>query len=75
MQKREEICASFTVEDENSELKKVIVTQDILSHYHKEENYSKKFRLDSLDGVVVYHTEDPDVLKLANGTTLKRRKR
>lgn len=75
MKNREKICASFTVEDENSELKKVVITQDILSHYRKEENYSKKFRLNSLDGPVVYQTENPDVFQLFDGTILKRRKR
>lgn len=75
MEKRKEICASFTVEDENKKLKKVVVTQDILSHYRKEENYSKKFNLDFPDGPVVFQTENPDVYQLIDGTFLMRRKR
>ena len=73
--RNEEICAFFTVEDENNKLKKVVVTQDIVSHYRKDEKYSKAFRLDSLDGPVVYQTESPDVFQLIDGTILKRRKR
>lgn len=75
MQKREEVCASFTVENEDQELKEVIVTQDSLALYRKEENYSKKFRLESFKGPVVYQTENPDIFQLANGTILKRKKR
>ena len=72
---REEICASFPVKDENGELKEVVVTQDIVSHYRKEENYRKKFRLGSLEGPVVYQTENYDIFQLSDGTTLKRKKR
>jgi hypothetical protein len=74
MKIKQEICASFTVENEDHVLKQVIVTQDILSHYNKEDSYSKKFRLESLDGPVVYRTEDPDIFKLDNGMLLKKRK-
>jgi len=42
MKIREEIIASFNVEDEKKELKQVIVVQEIRSLYSKEENYSKK---------------------------------
>jgi CDP-diacylglycerol pyrophosphatase len=75
MKKREELCAAFIMEDENGELKKLVVTQEIHPHYRKEEDYSKKFRLDSPDGPVVYQTENPDVFQLFDGTILKRRKR
>lgn len=76
MKKRdEEICASFTVETEDRELKQVLVTQEILSHYSKKENYSKKLRLESPAGVAVYRTKDPDIYQLANGTILKKRMR
>lgn len=75
MKNRREVCASFTVENENHEIKKVVVTQDLLSHYRKEENYFKKFRLESFDGPLVSQTEDPDIFQLANGTILKRKNR
>ena len=74
MKKRnEEICGSFTVETEDHELKQVIVTQDILFHYSKNGNYLKNFRLESLDGVSVYQTKNPDIYQLANGIVLKKR--
>ena len=75
MERREEICASFAVKSDKNEQKQVVVTQDIISHYRKEENYSKKFHLDSLDGPAVYQTENPDVFQLSDGTILKRMKR
>jgi hypothetical protein len=75
MERREEICASFAVKNDKNEQKQVVVTQDILAHYRKEENYSKKFHLDSLDGPAVYQTENPDVFRLSDGTMLKRTKR
>jgi len=71
----EEVCGYFTVENDDRERKQVVVTQDILSHYSKEKSYSKKFRLESLDGVFVYQTEKPGVFQLANGTFLKRKNR
>ena len=74
MKKRaEEICASFIVETEDHELKQVLVTQETLSLYSKKENYSKNLRLESLAGVTVYRTKDPDIYQLANGTILKKR--
>jgi hypothetical protein len=75
MEIRKEICASFAVKNDKNEQKQVVVTQDILCHYRKEENYSKKFHLDSLDGPAVYQTENPDVFRLSDGTILKRMKR
>jgi len=71
----EEICGSFTVENDDHELKQVIVTQDIVFHYSKNKSYSKNYRLESIDGVVVYQTEKPGVFQLANGTLLKRKNR
>ena len=70
--KTEEICGSFTVVNEQRELKKVVVIQDVLSHYPKEQRCSKKFRLESLDGVSVYQTDDPDIFQLIDGTLLKK---
>ena len=71
----EEICGSFNVETENHEVKKVVVCQACVAHYDKEESYRKYFRLESLDGAVVYKTENPAMFQLANGTTLKRQRR
>lgn len=74
MKIREEIIASFNVENEIKELKQVIVVQEIRSLYSKEETYTKKFRLESLGGAAVYKTENPSIFQLANGTLLKRKK-
>ncbi|MBW1636734.1 MAG: hypothetical protein JRC87_06420 [Deltaproteobacteria bacterium] len=71
----EEQIASFTVENEARELKKVIVSQVITPHYDGEENYPKRYRLESLDGLAVFRTEDPDILTLSDGSLLRRKNR
>ncbi len=71
--KTEEICGSFAVVNEKRELKKVVVIQDALSHYPKEQRCSKTFRLESINGVSVYRTDDPDIFQLIDGTLLKKR--
>jgi hypothetical protein len=71
--KTEEICGSFAVVTEHLEIKKVVVIQDALSHYDKEKSYSKTFRLESLNGMAVYRTDDPDIFQLIDGTLLKKR--
>ena len=71
----EEICGSFIVETEDHQLKRVIICQDIVTHYDKEKSYAKYFRLESPAGVAVYKTENPSIFQLANGTLLKRKKR
>ena len=71
--KTEEICGSFAVINEKRELKKVLVIQDVLSHYPKEKRCSKTFRLESINGVAVFQTEDPDIFQLIDGTLLKKR--
>lgn len=73
--RKEEILESFTVISEAKELKKVIISQDIVTHYNKEESYNKHFRLESLYGETVYKTEDPDILELVDGAILRRIKR
>jgi hypothetical protein len=71
--KTEEICGSFVVVNEKRELQKVVVIQDVLSHYPKEHRCSKTFRLESINGMAVYRTDDPDIFKLIDGTLLKKR--
>lgn len=73
--KDEEICGFFTVETDNFEIEQVIVTQDNHSHYRKERNYCKKYKLGSLNGADVYKTRNPGVLQLADGSLLKRKYR
>ena len=73
--KTEEICGSFTVVNEKREIKKVVVIQDVLSYYGKEQSYSKTFRLESLDGISVYRTKDPDIFRQDDGSLLKKTNR
>jgi len=73
--RKEEILESFTVISEAKELKKVIISQDIITHYNKEESYTKHFRLESLYGATVYKTEDPDILELVDGTIFRKTRR
>ena len=71
----EEICGSFAVVTEHRKIKKVVVIQDALSHYGKEKSYSKTFRLESLNGVSVYRTDDPDIFRQDDGSLLKKTNR
>ena len=72
IQKGQEICGSFAVVTEKREIKTVVVTQEVLSYYRKEERYSKTFHLESPNGVPVYRTEDPDIFQLIDGSLLKK---
>ena len=72
---QEEVIATFTVEDEFNQQKDVFVCQAAISCYTRMKNYYKKFRFGSSKGVEIFQTNDPDVFKLANGTTLRRKKR
>jgi hypothetical protein len=71
----EEQIASFTVENEARKLIRVIVSQEIRPLYDGEKTYRKRYRLESLDGIAVFPTEDPDILKLSDGSLLKRKNR
>lgn len=70
-----EVIGSFSVVDNKQEIKKVIVCQDILSHYSADNSHFKSLHLDHVDGVEVYKTTDPEIFKLPDGTTLKRKSR
>lgn len=72
--KGKEVCGYFTVETENHEIDQVVVTQDNLSHYRKEKNYCKQYKLSSLHGADVYTTNSPDIFQLADGSLLKRKR-
>ncbi|WP_163339786.1 hypothetical protein [Desulfopila sp. IMCC35008] len=69
------ICGSFTVETEDHQVKRVIICQDIVTHYDKEKSYAKYFRLESPSGIAVYRTDNPSLFQLGNGTLLKRTRR
>ena len=73
--RKQEILGSFTLINEDNELKKVIISQDIVTHYNKEESYLKHFHLESLSGTIVYQTEGSAILELVDGTIFRRKKR
>ncbi len=73
MKKRKpELIGSFTVINDKLELRKIIVTQDRVSHYCGKINHLKNLNLDSIEGVKVFKTEDPDIFRLADGSLLRK---
>jgi hypothetical protein len=71
--RKQELIGSFTVVNDKQELRKIVVSQDIISHYCGKTNHSKNLNLDSIDGAEVFKTDDPDIFKLSDGSTLKRK--
>lgn len=72
--KKQELIGVFMVVDNKRKLKKVVVSQDIITHYSGETSYKKNFYLETIDGLEVYNTSDPDLFKLPDGSTLRRKK-
>lgn len=70
---KRELIGSFTVINDRQELKKIVVSQDIITHYSGDTRHTKNLHLDTIDGVEVYATQDPDIFKLPDGTTLRRK--
>jgi hypothetical protein len=71
--KNQELIGSFTVVDNKNEIKKVVVSQDIMTHYSGETSHSKNLHLDTIDGIEVLKTDDPDIFKLPDGTSLRKK--
>lgn len=70
--KKQELVGVFTVVDNKQELKQVVVSQDIISYYRGEIIHTKNLHLDSIDGSEVFKTNDPEIFKLRDGSTLKK---
>ncbi|MGB3225868.1 MAG: hypothetical protein WBB23_23975 [Desulforhopalus sp.] len=70
--KKQELIGFFTVVNNKQELKQVIVSQDIISYYRGEASHTKHLHLDSIDGSEVYKTDDPEIFKLPDGSTLRK---
>ncbi len=70
--KKQELIGSFTVIDNNQEVKQVVVSQDIVTHYSGETSHTKNLHLDSIDGIEVHKTSNPDIFELPDGTTLRK---
>lgn len=70
---KKEIIGSFTVLDDKQEIRKIVVSQDIITLYSGNTSHSKNLHLDTIDGVEVYKTNDPDIFRLPDGTLLRRK--
>jgi len=71
---KQELIGSFNVIDNNQKIQTVVVCQDLMTHYSGDINHYKKLHLNSLDGVPVYKTKDPEIFKLADGSILRRKR-
>jgi hypothetical protein len=72
---RREMIGSFTAVNGNQMLQKIIVSQEIISHYSGDTVHKKFLSLEALNGPEVYKTDDPNVFKLIDGTTLRKKSR
>ena len=72
---KQEIIGSFAVVNSELETKKIIVCQDIITHYSDETCSEKTFYLDFVDGIKVCKTIDPNIFKLPDGSKLRKRRR
>ncbi len=70
---KQQLIGVFAVVDSNQELQKIVVSQDIVSHYSGDTSHTKNLHLNTVDGVEVYKTEDPDIFKLPDGAILRKR--
>jgi hypothetical protein len=68
---KKELIGVFTVVNNKQELRQVIVSQDIVSHYSSEDSHTKSLHLDTIDGVEVNKTNDPDIFELPDGSILR----
>jgi hypothetical protein len=70
---KQELIGVFTVVNNKQELKQVVVSQDIVSHYSSEDSHTKSLHLDTIDGIEVNKTDDPDIFKLPDGSILRKK--
>jgi len=70
---RQEVIGAFTVINNRQEVKKVVISQDMMSYYSGDVHHVKRLNLDDIHGVEVYKTRDPNIFKLPDGTILKKR--
>jgi hypothetical protein len=71
--REQEIVGSFMAVDDRHAIRRIVVSQDCFTNCMGETTHSKNLFLENINGPKVYRTEDPDILKLIDGTTLKRR--
>lgn len=70
---KQEVIGSFTVINDKQEVRKIVVSQDIITHYAGSTSHSKNLHLDTIDGLEVYKTPDPDVFRLPDGSLLRKK--
>ena len=63
---------SFTVISHKNELREVIISQKTIDSYANCQEYKNVLNIDTIEGAVVYKTSDPEILKLQDGTILKK---
>lgn len=67
-----EQLSSFTVISHRNELREVIISQEVIEPCPNSKEYKNVLNIDTIEGAVVYQTNDPDILKLQDGTILKK---
>ena len=67
-----EQLSSFTVISHRNELREVIISQEVIEPFPNSKEYKNVLNIDTIEGAVVYQTNDPDILKLQDGTILKK---
>lgn len=72
-QNRQEVIGTFTVVDSQQETKKIIVCQEIMTHYRGKVRPEKSFYLNFVDGIEVSKTIDPNIFRLPDGSKLRKR--
>ena len=63
---------SFTVISHKNELREVVISQEVIDSYARSQEYKNVFNIDTIEGGVVYKTSNPEILKLQDGTILKK---
>lgn len=67
-----EPLSSFTVISHSNELREVIISQERNVSQSDSQEYKNVLNIDTSEGAAVYQTSDPEILKLQDGTILKK---
>jgi hypothetical protein len=67
-----EQLSSFTVISHKNELREVIISQEAIESNSNSKECTNLLNIDTIEGAVVYQTNDPNILKLQDGTILKK---
>lgn len=72
--KQEEV-GTITVVDDAQNLKQVIISQDNISYYKRDNSHTKSLHLDTIDGPEVFKTNDPNIFTMQDGALLRKKSR